>query len=88
VQTYSEAIVPKPEKSMTATAAPSTLAPSAPTGVPSPQAHAQPHSPSTSLFDASFGRWLERRLQQWTDAAVVQGESRWSRERGLRSRYY
>lgn len=43
---------------------------------------------STSLFDAQFGRWLERRLQRWTDVAVSQGEARWARESGLHARYY
>jgi len=43
---------------------------------------------STALFDAQFGRWLERRLQRWTEVAVAQGEARWAREGGLRSRYY
>lgn len=54
--------------------------------VPTPACNSRPRS--TSLFDAQFRRWLERRLQRWTDVAVAQGEARWAREGGLRSRYY
>lgn len=42
----------------------------------------------SALFDAAFQRWLEARLQQWTEVAVASGEARWSRLGGLRSRYY
>ncbi len=44
--------------------------------------------PPSALYDPPFQRWLERRLQHWTDVAVALGEARWSRLGGVYSRYY
>lgn len=90
MQTYSEAIASSTEPEFKMVHPHTTPAPFPLTGV-TPNVRLQPSTSEprqSALFDAAFQRWLEARLQQWTEVAVALGEARWSRLGGLRSRYY